>query len=65
MAELSRGSVTPDHLSILCCVSFKTKLGLGEQMVPNGNGFLVLLVSLSLSLTPDAPLQNTQSKAQV
>ena len=31
-------------------------------MVPNGNGFLVLLVSLSLSLTPDAPLQNPQSK---
>jgi Ca-activated chloride channel family protein len=33
-------------------------------MVPNGNGFLVLLVSLSLSLTPDAPLQNTQSKGK-
>jgi len=31
-------------------------------MVPNGNGFLVLLVSVSLSLTPDARLQNTQSK---
>jgi len=30
-------------------------------MVPNRNGFLVLLVSLSLSLTPHAPLQNTQS----
>jgi Ca-activated chloride channel homolog len=40
----------------------KTKLGLGEEMVPNGNGFLALLVSLSLSLTPDATLQNTQSK---
>jgi hypothetical protein len=33
-------------------------------MIPNGNGFLALLVSLSLSLTPDAPLQNTQSKGK-
>jgi Ca-activated chloride channel homolog len=33
-------------------------------MIPNGNGFLVLLVSLSLSLTPDAPWQNPQSKGK-
>jgi hypothetical protein len=42
----------------------KTKLRLREEMVPNRNCFLVPLVSLCLSSTQDATLQNMQSEGK-
>jgi VWFA-related protein len=59
------GSVFPDTTFASFAASHsKTKLRLREEMVPSRDCFLVPLVSLCLSSTPDATLQNTQNQAK-